>query len=110
MKKQRWGGILVTFLKENILSLGLFVAVFCLLLSGLASTKAGSRQEELEIVQESITRAVVSCYAIEGRYPENLSYLQENYGLQVNPNKFFVQYSIFASNIMPEITVIEVGT
>lgn len=98
------------FFKENFLSLGLFVAVFLMLLYGLDGAQEGSAQEELRIVKESITRAVVSCYAIEGVYPESFAYLQENYALHIDQEKYYVEYQVFASNIMPDITVIEVGT
>ena len=57
------------------------------------------------MAQDSIRRAVVSCYAIEGRYPDTYEYLAENYGLTVDEKKYTVHYEIFASNIMPEITV-----
>lgn len=105
-----WGRALLSVCREHLLSLGLFLAVLGLMISGLTSVQEESRQEGRRIVEESITRAIVSCYAIEGIYPEDLSYLQDNYGLVVDEKRYYVQYEIFASNIMPEVTVIEVGT
>jgi hypothetical protein len=48
----------------------------------------------------------VHCYAAEGIYPPDLEYLQENYGLQVDTDNFVVDYRPFASNLMPDITVL----
>lgn len=45
------------------------------------------------------------CYAIEGQYPESVAYLEENYGLRIDHDRYIVHYDIFADNIMPEITV-----
>ena len=45
-------------------------------------------------------------YAIEGRYPPSVEYLEEHYGIQIDRERYNVFYSGFASNIMPDITVI----
>jgi hypothetical protein len=47
----------------------------------------------------------VECYALEGRYPENVEYLIEHYNISVDESKYYVYYNVFASNIMPDITV-----
>lgn len=107
MKRKTWQPFL-NFLKEHLLSFALFCGVFFILLFGLDNAQTESQQESLRIVEESITRTIVSCYAIEGMYPANLAYLQENYGLAVDESRYFVDYQIFASNIMPTVTVIEV--
>ena len=57
----------------------------------------------------AIARACVQCYAIEGRYPPSVQYLEENYGIRIDRNRFHVFYEGFASNIMPDITVISVS-
>ncbi len=107
---RNWSSVILGFLRENLLSLGLFLGIFAILLVGLQSAQEESRLEGLRIVEESIHRSIVTCYAIEGVYPDTLSYLQEHYNLVVDESKYYVQYEIFASNIMPQITVIEVGT
>lgn len=101
--------MMATFLKENLLSLGLFVAVLGILLYGLETTKTSSAQERLRIVEDSISHSIISCYAIEGIYPESIAYLKENYGLSIDESRYYVQYSAFASNVLPVVTVIEVS-
>ena len=56
-------------------------------------------------LRQNIVRAAAMCYAAEGAYPEELSYLEENYGITVNEEKYTVHYSFAGSNISPEVTV-----
>ena len=49
----------------------------------------------------------MACYAAEGSYPSDLNYLKERYGIQVDETRYTVYYNIFASNLMPDITVLE---
>ena len=63
-------------------------------------------QESLALAQKSIQRAAVQCYALEGAYPFELSYLEERYGVSVDQTRFLVAYQFIASNLMPDITVL----
>ena len=83
------------------------LAVVGLIATGLSQTSDSSRAEGLRVLEESILRATVKCYAIEGRYPDNVSYIEKNYGVRVDRTKYAVHYEIIASNLFPEITVIE---
>ena len=68
-----------------------------------------SREQLLEDkrqLEEAITRSCVACYAAEGSYPPSLEHLQKYYGLQINTDLFTVKYEVYASNQMPEITVL----
>ena len=85
----------------------LFIIVLLMMLYGFQNTAESSAQEQLRLTEESLRRAVVSCYALEGRYPADIDYLKEYYGLQLNEKKYIVHYEIFAENIMPDITVME---
>ena len=51
---------------------------------------------------------MVSCYSIEGVYPQSIAYLTEHYGLRIDGEKYAVRYEVFADNIMPQVRVIEV--
>ena len=95
-------------LKGHLLSIILFVVVFGLFLSGISSAEKSSASEGKKVLEQNIHKAVVSCYALEGAYPENLEYLKENYGLIIDETKYDVLYIAFASNIMPDISVNEI--
>ena len=65
--------------------------------------KAGRKGEES--LRRAVTRASVQCYAIEGRYPPSVEYLEENYGVRIDRDRYNVFYNGFASNVMPEIVI-----
>ena len=96
------------FLRAAILPVVFTVAIMLMVASGLQRTEESSRAEGLRILEDSIRRAVVTCYAIEGRYPESIEYIEANFGIHIDRTRFVVHYRVFASNILPEITVIPV--
>ena len=83
-----------------------------LLLMGFAGAVNGldrdSREESKRQLEEALRRGCVACYAAEGIYPPDLDYLKEHYGIQVDEETSVVYYDIFAENLMPDITVLEV--
>ena len=85
----------------------LFLVILCALLYGFRTASDTSRAEAKRIAEDSIRRAVVSCYALEGRYPDSYEYLRDHYGLRIDEDRCIIHYEVVASNIMPDITVIE---
>ena len=81
-----------------------FLAVVVILMFAVSDVSRTSNEESLTIAENSIRRAVITCYAQEGQYPESIDYLKENYGLYISDD-YIVHYNIFASNIMPDIVV-----
>ena len=98
---------LLSFLAEYGISFAFFgmIAAFCI--GGMHSAEVKQQEEALRIAEESIRRGAISCYALEGVYPPDYEYLKENYGIRVDEEKYTVFYSVFASNMMPDITVVE---
>ena len=68
---------------------------------------AGKRTADPGPGAEALRRTAVSCYACEGAYPPDVAYMQEHYGLQYDSAAYTVRYELFASNLMPDITVLE---
>ncbi|CBK76046.1 putative uncharacterized protein [Clostridium sp. CAG:149] len=60
-------------------------------------------------LRDAIRRASVQCYAIEGRYPPSVEYLEEHYGIVIDRDRYHVFYDGWASNVMPDITVLPVA-
>jgi hypothetical protein len=87
------------------LALCAVLAAFCL---GVGRAAESDGAEEKRLAEESVRRAAVSCYAIEGFYPDSYEYLRDNYHVRVDESKYVVEYSVFASNLMPDITILEV--
>ena len=53
--------------------------------------------------------AALTCYAVEGAYPQSLEALKHGYGLAYNEDAYIVVYDAFASNVMPDIQVLRKG-
>ena len=64
---------------------------------------------QTQFVSDAVLNAALTCYAVEGAYPEDLDYLRTNYGLAYDESRYYVTYDAFASNLVPEIFVVEVG-
>lgn len=71
--------------------------------------EATARREQQELLEEAVNQAIVNCFCLEGRYPESIQYLTENYGLQIDFEQYAVSYEIFADNIKPRVKVIALG-
>jgi hypothetical protein len=75
-------------------------------IAGIGNTYADKRAEE---IKDSIISCVAQCYAIEGKYPSDIKYLEDHYGLQLDTKDYTYHYEIFASNIFPDIRVFAKG-
>lgn len=93
--------------------LALTLAVFAALFGGAVAAfqKIGSSSENMEeqLVLDAVRRAALTCYAVEGAYPQSLVELERGYGLAYNKDAYIVSYDAFASNIMPNIQVLRKG-
>ena len=93
-------------LSGYLLSLLLFLAVLFFFLFGVRARESKSEEESLASLRNAIQRACVQCYAIEGRYPPSVEYLEEHYGIVIDRDRYHVFYDGWASNVMPDITVL----
>jgi len=97
------------FVRNAVVPVLFTVAVMGMIVFGLRQTEESSRAEGLRILEESIRRAVVICYAVEGRYPSSIEHIEEHYGIFIDRTRYVVHYSVFAPNMLPDITVIELA-
>ena len=95
--------------KKDAASILIFVALiaaFVLLINNITNKNNG---RELEIVRDAVKNAALTCYEVEGMYPDDLEYLREHYNLSYNEERYRVFYEPLASNLMPSIKVAERG-
>ncbi|MEG0365267.1 MAG: hypothetical protein RR585_00420 [Coprobacillus sp.] len=88
----------------QILSFLFITTIICF---GLYSTSASSIENQKKSLEQALHRGIIECYAIEGRYPQSLNYLIDEYHIIYNEDDFDIDYEVIASNIMPNITVIQ---
>lgn len=79
----------------------ILVIVLALLVAGHSDLT----EDSAFAIRAAVRRSAMQCYVVEGVYPPSLSYLEDNYGLQINHEDYYVTYDAFASNLPPTITV-----
>lgn len=57
-------------------------------------------------LKASVENAAVTCFAIEGFYPDSLEYLIENYHIVYDPKEYHVFYETKGANFKPRVEVI----
>ena len=94
-------------MKKLIAVTSLICIILLLFSAGISRLEQGQHREDRQILEEALRRTAVACYAAEGFYPPDVAYMQQHYGLQFDENRFAVRYEVFASNLMPDITVLD---
>ena len=82
------------------------LAAVLIISTALGNLSDGDRLEGKEQLEEALRRAALSCYASEGFFPPDVSYIEDNYGVQVDDKSYMVFYDVFAENLMPDIHVV----
>ncbi len=93
----------------TLLQLAVFAAVAACILHGVDKAAEISDRDGLRAAEQAVRQAAVSCYALEGAYPASYEELKRRSGLALDDREYVVFYEIFASNIMPEVTVLRRG-
>ena len=92
-----------------IITLGTFLALVLLLLFGLNDVGKRSQMEQTEALRDAMLRASITCYAVEGRYPPDVAYLRDHYGITYDSEKYIVTLNSFADNLLPDISILNTG-
>ena len=91
----------------KIRSIALMLAVIAFFVVGVTRLESGRQAQGKQQLEEAVRRTVVACYAVEGFYPPSVEYMQDRYALQYDQGRYVIRYEVVASNLMPEITVLE---
>ena len=92
---------------KSILVIVCILAVSIIYYESVKFISKSGETEDFQRLETAIKRASVACYACEGKYPDDLSYLIDHYGLQIDEEKYTVYYECIADNLIPDITVLE---
>ncbi len=88
-----------------VIGLILVIAILAAAIWQLNPGGSGFDEEAAASVKDATLRCALQCYVVEGAYPPDLKYLQENYGLAVNTRDYYITYDSFASNLAPDVRV-----
>lgn len=64
------------------------------------------REQELTQIKRTIEKAAQQCYALDGRYPQNLNELTSRYAITLEPEQYTVFYTSNGDNLLPDIEVV----
>ena len=93
----------------GIVSALVFAAIAVMLYIGIQEMFASSQDESFNSTRDAIANAISNCYAMEGRYPPDMEYLQENYGVVIDPDIYVVNYQSGFGFVRPEVELIRIG-
>jgi len=94
---------------RDILKIIIIAAVLALAVFLVGRIDTTRENEEVQIVHDAIRSAAITCYAVEGAYPEDVEYLREHYQLAYDEERFLVTYIPFAPNVIPTIYITQRG-
>lgn len=92
-------------MKKKVLKLGVLAVLLLAAVAGMFLLGDYMDERTRIVTKESIRRAMINCYALEGAYPQQLDYLEENYGVWVDYKRFDVTYKVVAPNMLPQVEV-----
>ena len=95
--------------KKDIAAILVFVALIIVFVALVNNITGKGNRREMDIVKDAVKNATLTCYAVEGMYPDDLNYLIEHYNLSYNKDRYIVYYEPLASNVIPSIKVVERG-
>ncbi len=98
-----------SFVKGPLITAILFTGILILFLTATSFITEGDDRQQREALQKAIDSSLLQCYCIEGRYPPNFDYLANNYGILYDKKKYRVDYTVFGTNMKPEIFIIDLG-
>lgn len=96
-------------------SLSRMLSIFCVLLivslllalwrytDALTVRTLDERRQNLE---DAVEKGITGCYALEGRYPPDIAYLEDRYGLIYDRESFYIDYRPIGANIRPDVFIL----
>lgn len=93
---------------KRIFPLLLAVLILSVFLTGLHRFETDRTAQGRQQLEDTLRKTAAACYAAEGFYPPDVDYMRRHYGIQYDEIQYAVMYDLFASNLMPDITVLEV--
>ena len=85
----------------------LVIAALLIFLTSLSNLEQGRSAVGTRQLADALRQPSGACSAAAGSCPPDRDYLREHYGIQIDETRYTVVYDIFASNLMPDITVLE---
>ena len=89
-----------------LVCLAVMAALALLVVINVKEYGSSYNERRLDEIRSTVLSCVSQCYALEGAYPPDLQYLEDNYGLIMDKSRYIYHYEMFASNIFPDVKVL----
>lgn len=89
-----------------LVCLAVMAALVLLVVINIKEYGSSYNERRLDEIRNTVLSSVSQCYALEGAYPPDLQYLEDNYGLIMDKSLYIYHYEMFASNIFPDVKVL----
>lgn len=96
-----WTGKRKSGIKSYVFAFVLITACLIIVVNIVQKSIISNEEECISEIKDNISKTVVLCYSIEGKYPEDVEYMKEKYGFTYDESKYFIHYDIQGSNLMP---------
>lgn len=88
----------------SIVGFAVIIGVFLYAITLVSGTNSSG---DMNNVINALDRDITHCYAVEGKYPPSVEYLEENYGLAYNKDLYIIHYEVAGDNVRPTVKVLE---
>ena len=88
-----------------LVAFAIILVVNLFLVNQFGSVSLHDEAQQIAQIEKAIKHAAVQCYALEGSYPDQVSYLEDNYGITYDRQLFFVHYRYDGANFLPQVQV-----
>lgn len=93
--------------RRRLVALAVAVCVVAIVLViALNAIFSNAKDQGAASIRNTILNSAMQCAAIEGSFPTNLAYLEDNYDLRINHDDYVVIYEVLASNAVPSVVVV----
>ena len=90
--------------KGQVVIFILSILIIGIIFVGINNSVNSYDDNKLEMIENNIRKALITCYSSEGFYPSDINYLKENYSLVID-DSVNVFYQAVGSNIFPDFMV-----
>ena len=84
-----------------------FLLAIALILGSVRSIRESGIRQQRQALEEALSKSLLLCYSLEGRYPDTIEELLERYPLAYDRDRFVIDYRLQGGNILPDITILE---
>ena len=88
-------------------SVACFLLAIVLILGSVRTLRESGIRQQRQALEEALSKSLLLCYSLEGRYPDTIEELLEKYPLAYDRSRFVIDYRLHGGNILPDITILE---